>query len=130
MGTGNYYASPVAGDGKVYLLSQRGTLSVVSAADQWQVHPLRRVRRRGLRHARPARWPHLPAHQRASVLLRRRRSRGEVVAGALTIADNLRERAHPTITARIVSRLTGSITPRSVMIALISRAGVTSNAGL
>jgi outer membrane protein assembly factor BamB len=37
MGTGNYYASPVAGDGKVYLLSQRGTLSVVSAASQWQV---------------------------------------------------------------------------------------------
>ncbi len=36
-GTANYYASPVAGDGKVYLLSQRGTLSVVSAADQWQV---------------------------------------------------------------------------------------------
>jgi outer membrane protein assembly factor BamB len=37
MGTGNYYASPVAGDGKLYLLSQRGTLSVVSAADQWEV---------------------------------------------------------------------------------------------
>ena len=33
----HYYASPVAGDGKIYLLSQRGTLSVVSAADQWQV---------------------------------------------------------------------------------------------
>ena len=37
MGTSNYYASPAAGDGKVYLLSQRGTLSVVSAADQWEV---------------------------------------------------------------------------------------------
>ena len=37
MGTSNYYASPVAGDGKIYLLSQRGTLSVVNAADQWQV---------------------------------------------------------------------------------------------
>jgi outer membrane protein assembly factor BamB len=37
MGTGNYYASPVAGDGKIYLLSQRGTLSVISSADQWQV---------------------------------------------------------------------------------------------
>ncbi|HZN33412.1 MAG TPA: PQQ-binding-like beta-propeller repeat protein [Pirellulaceae bacterium] len=36
-GTANYYASPVGGDGKVYLLSQRGTLSVVSATDQWQV---------------------------------------------------------------------------------------------
>lgn len=37
MGTTNYYSSPVAGDGKIYVLSQRGTLSVVSAADQWQV---------------------------------------------------------------------------------------------
>ena len=32
--------------------------------------------------------------------------------------------------AAIVSRLTGSITPRSVMMALMSRAGVTSKAGL
>ena len=37
MGTGNYYASPAGGDGKVYLLSQRGTLSVVEAAPQWKV---------------------------------------------------------------------------------------------
>lgn len=36
-GTANYYASPVGGDGKVYLLSQRGTLSVVSASAQWKV---------------------------------------------------------------------------------------------
>jgi outer membrane protein assembly factor BamB len=37
MGTGNYYASPAGGDGKVYLLSQRGTLSVVADSDQWEV---------------------------------------------------------------------------------------------
>ena len=36
-GTGNYYSSPVAGDGKLYLLSQKGTLSVVSAAGAWKV---------------------------------------------------------------------------------------------
>jgi outer membrane protein assembly factor BamB len=36
-GTGNYYSSPVAGDGKLYLLSQRGTLSVVSASESWKV---------------------------------------------------------------------------------------------
>ncbi len=36
-GTGNYYASPVGGDGKVFILSQKGMLSVVSAEDQWQV---------------------------------------------------------------------------------------------
>jgi outer membrane protein assembly factor BamB len=36
-GTGNYYSSPVGGDGRLYLLSQRGTLSVVSATEQWKV---------------------------------------------------------------------------------------------
>jgi outer membrane protein assembly factor BamB len=36
-GTANYYASPVAGDGKIYLLSQRGTLSVVTAEPSWKV---------------------------------------------------------------------------------------------
>jgi outer membrane protein assembly factor BamB len=36
-GTSNYYASPAGGDGKVYLLSQRGTFSVVSAEDSWKV---------------------------------------------------------------------------------------------
>lgn len=34
-GSGNYYASPVAGDGKVYLLSERGKLTVVSAEKEW-----------------------------------------------------------------------------------------------
>jgi len=33
----NYYASPVGGDGKVYLFSQRGDAIVVSAEPQWQV---------------------------------------------------------------------------------------------
>ena len=35
--TGDYYSSPVAGDGKVYLLSEEGKLTVVDAKDQWQV---------------------------------------------------------------------------------------------
>jgi outer membrane protein assembly factor BamB len=34
---GNYYSSPVAGDGKVYLLSERGELTVVSATADWRV---------------------------------------------------------------------------------------------
>jgi outer membrane protein assembly factor BamB len=33
----DYYASPVFGDGKVYLLSQRGHCTVVSAEGQWKV---------------------------------------------------------------------------------------------
>jgi outer membrane protein assembly factor BamB len=33
----NYYASPVGGDGKVYLFSQRGDAIVVSAGESWQV---------------------------------------------------------------------------------------------
>lgn len=35
-GSGNYYASPVAGDGKVYLVSERGKLTVVSARGEWE----------------------------------------------------------------------------------------------
>jgi outer membrane protein assembly factor BamB len=34
--TGNYYAWPIAGDGKVYLLSQNGELTVLSATPGWE----------------------------------------------------------------------------------------------
>jgi len=33
-GTGNYYASPIAGDGKVYLLSENGVLTVLAAGGE------------------------------------------------------------------------------------------------
>ncbi len=36
-GTGEYYSSPVAGDGKVYLLSRDGDLTVISADREWKV---------------------------------------------------------------------------------------------
>jgi outer membrane protein assembly factor BamB len=36
-GIGNYYASPVAGDGKIYFASELGVLSVVSADGNWSV---------------------------------------------------------------------------------------------
>ena len=36
-GRGNYYASPVAGDGKVYLASERGVVTVLSAAGKWEI---------------------------------------------------------------------------------------------
>jgi outer membrane protein assembly factor BamB len=36
-GAGNYYSSPVTADGKVYLLSEQGQLTVVSAVRDWQV---------------------------------------------------------------------------------------------
>ncbi len=36
-GTGNYYSSPVAGAGKIYLLSVNGFLSVVQAGREWKV---------------------------------------------------------------------------------------------
>lgn len=35
--TGAYYASPIASDGKIYALSEKGQLSVVSAVDNWEV---------------------------------------------------------------------------------------------
>ncbi|HWG44744.1 MAG TPA: PQQ-binding-like beta-propeller repeat protein [Gemmataceae bacterium] len=36
-GGGNYYSSPVAGDGKIYLLDDRGRLTVVQAGRDWRV---------------------------------------------------------------------------------------------
>ena len=36
-GFGNYFASPVAGDGKVYFASEPGTVSVVAAEQDWRV---------------------------------------------------------------------------------------------
>lgn len=36
-GASDYYASPVGGDGKVYLVSERGELTVVSAGATWEV---------------------------------------------------------------------------------------------
>ncbi len=35
-GQSGYFSSPVAGDGKIYLISQKGELSVISAEPQWQ----------------------------------------------------------------------------------------------
>src|SRR5207253_3783650 len=38
LGTGGtYYASPVAGDGKIYLASERGVVTVVAAVDNFKV---------------------------------------------------------------------------------------------
>lgn len=34
--TGDYYSSPVAGDGKIYLLSQKGQLTVLAAREGWE----------------------------------------------------------------------------------------------
>ena len=34
---GNYYSSPVGGDGKVFLVSQQGELTVISAQADWQI---------------------------------------------------------------------------------------------
>lgn len=34
--TGGFYASPVAGDGKIYMISQDGNLSVISAKGEWE----------------------------------------------------------------------------------------------
>ena len=34
-GTGNYYASAVAGDNKIYLADQKGTVSVISSFAEW-----------------------------------------------------------------------------------------------
>jgi outer membrane protein assembly factor BamB len=35
-GHGKYYASPVAGDGKVFLLDEDGKVTVITAAPEWE----------------------------------------------------------------------------------------------
>src|SRR5262245_31091321 len=35
--SGNYYASPVAGDGKIYLVSLNGKVSVIQAGTEWKI---------------------------------------------------------------------------------------------
>lgn len=50
--TGDYYASPIAGDGKVYLLSQNGELTVIAAKPGWP--ELHTVSFDGDGHATPA----------------------------------------------------------------------------
>lgn len=51
-GGSDYYSSPVGGDGKVYLLSQRGHLTVISAEGDWQI--LSRARFEDEAYATPA----------------------------------------------------------------------------
>ncbi|MDZ4685082.1 MAG: PQQ-binding-like beta-propeller repeat protein [Planctomycetaceae bacterium] len=34
---GDYYASPVVGDGKIYFIDQQGRLTVLSAKDRWEI---------------------------------------------------------------------------------------------
>jgi outer membrane protein assembly factor BamB len=36
-GFGNYFASPVAGDGKVYFASEAGVVSILSAERDWRL---------------------------------------------------------------------------------------------
>jgi outer membrane protein assembly factor BamB len=36
-GLGNYFASPVAGDGKVYFASEPGTVSVLASQPEWHL---------------------------------------------------------------------------------------------
>jgi outer membrane protein assembly factor BamB len=43
-GIGNYFASPVAGDGKVYFASEAGTVSVVASEQEWRVISSRNFR--------------------------------------------------------------------------------------
>ena len=40
-GVGKYYASPVAADGRIYLASERGMLTILKAGAQWEVESYR-----------------------------------------------------------------------------------------
>ena len=66
----HYYASPVAGDGKVYIVSQSGVVVVLDSARRPGGALDRRARRRGVRDAGDRGRPHLHPDARRAVLLR------------------------------------------------------------
>ena len=45
-----YFASPIGADGKVWLASQDGTISVVSATAEWEILAVNTAGRRSVRH--------------------------------------------------------------------------------
>ena len=67
-----YFASPVGADGKVFLVSQDGTASVVDAHGRLGDPLGQPARRRGVRHAGDCRRQDLPAHEEHALLLRHR----------------------------------------------------------
>ena len=58
-----YFASPVGADGKVFLVSQDGTASVVDAKGEWEILAVNPLRRRSVRDARDRGRQDLPAHE-------------------------------------------------------------------
>ena len=66
-----YFASPVGADGKVFLVSQDGTVSVVDAKGDWEILVGQPARRRSLRDAGDRRRPDLPQDQVDALRVRR-----------------------------------------------------------
>ena len=62
-----YFASPVGADGKVWLVSQDGTVSVVTAKGDWEMVPVNTLGRRGVRDAGDCGWADVRPNARASV---------------------------------------------------------------
>ena len=67
---GEYYASPVAADGKIYLANVDGKITVLKAGREWDVLTVERPRHGGARDAGTVRGPHLHPYPRCRVLLR------------------------------------------------------------
>jgi len=65
-----YYASPVAADGKVFFVSKTGIVTVVKAGGEQEVLSVGDLDEGGRGHARHRRRTHLPADEERPVLLR------------------------------------------------------------
>ena len=79
-----YFASPVGADGKVYLASQDGTVSVVDAKGSWGDRRRQRAGRRNLRHSGHRRRPDLRQDEEHSLCVRARRCRSSYQLSALS----------------------------------------------
>ena len=73
-GGGNYYASPVGGDGKIYTASGAGSVTVFAATPELKILSAHDFGERIAAHARAGRRPRLRAHCAGPVLLRLARS--------------------------------------------------------
>ena len=69
---GEYYASPVAADGKIFVASEEGKLSVLKASAQWEVLAVNDLGGRNLCHPGDQRRPDLRSYARRDLLLRGR----------------------------------------------------------
>ena len=97
-----YYASPVAGDGKIYIASEKGRVFVLPPGGTLEGHRHQRPGGQHLRHPGAGRWPHLPADPEHA--LRVRYEVGRVFRPRLAVARSAKAGKLSSRTYRLTIR--------------------------